>query len=683
MRSHPALLVMILAVAVPVWASQPLSLHEVFPFEAPITTSGPGLHRLELPRRVLTECRSDLSDLRIFDDRGRQVPYLVDTRPANLEIEVLHRVEAKVVAVQRHREGARPNPIRYLETYTIELPPLPDDAGAWELVIESRRSQLVARIDMVAVTADGGRLPLLTGGSLFRLGRPQVERLRFPLSISDAPQLELAIVNEDAGYLEPSFRLEALRSIRHIEPSAVVLEQLQVRQLPTRTEVVVERPRGIVPGRLRLRTATGAFHRHVMVWDEGSGAEATPLGERELLRIDAIVPVEVTDLALRPARGDRLRMVIENRDSPPLEGIEVAAEVPQPVLFFSLPEGVRQAILRFGGARAHRPDYDLAALAPALGTISGAGEVDLVLALWDPGRSRAAELGAVCSNSEYDPAPALAFAMHPGAELGPRTFSHRRQLQVEPSQEGLSHLRLQPEDLARLRPDLADLRIVDGESRQWAYLLERGSAGTMIALVVSKHRASDGRSRYTIEPPVKPLLLDRLVVEPAAPFFDRAFQLLGTPVEGRQTTLATGRLVRHHGDPRPVTITVQKQRLQELQLVIEDGDDAPLVLEHIEARVPQPDLYLAAPAGSYTLLLGDPGTITPRYELERVRSTVLGVPAHPVSSGELEPNPELSAASRLASGRGKQQVLLWAVLGLAVLALAGLTLRVARQEKVE
>ena len=110
-------------------------------------------------------------------------------------------------------------------------------------------------------------------------------------------------------------------------------------------------------------------------------------------------------------------------------------------------------------------------------------------------------------------------------------------------------------------------------------------------------------------------------------------------------------------------------------------DDAPLRLTRVEARVPQPELYLAAPAGEYSLLLGFPDAPLPRYELARVRATVLAVPAAAVVTGSLERNPDYRAGARLGSGKGLQQVLLWIVLGVAVVGLVGLTLWLARQNQ--
>jgi hypothetical protein len=126
-------------------------------------------------------------------------------------------------------------------------------------------------------------------------------------------------------------------------------------------------------------------------------------------------------------------------------------------------------------------------------------------------------------------------------------------------------------------------------------------------------------------------------------------------------------------------IAVDRWRVVELELEVADGDDAPLELGRIEARTWTPDIYLAATAGRYDLLLGDPEAQAPVYELERVRATILAVGAADVVVGELEPNPAFRATSRLAAAGTAQKAVLWAVLGLAVVVLVVLTLRAAKQ----
>ena len=200
--------------------------------------------------------------------------------------------------------------------------------------------------------------------------------------------------------------------------------------------------------------------------------------------------------------------MIENGSSPPLADLAFVALLPRPALLFALPSApgagadaragttAATATLRFGGGRAFRPRYDVASLPPRLPAVGESAQV--AETLYDVARLPAATLGAIVANPAYDPQPALAWAQRAGAALDPRLWSHRRGLEARPSPEGLSRLRLGVADLGVARPDLADLRILDGEHRQWAYLLERGAAHETLALAsrgtaLARRRLGRGR----------------------------------------------------------------------------------------------------------------------------------------------------------------------------------------------
>ncbi|MCK5379753.1 MAG: hypothetical protein KAJ78_10130, partial [Acidobacteria bacterium] len=363
------------------------------------------------------------------------------------------------------------------------------------------------------------------------------------------------------------------------------------------------------------------------------------------------------------------------------EALGLVALVPQPILIFSLPQGETQDTLVFGGGRAHRPQYDLFAL-EGRADLPAAGEsADRALALLDPASASAAKLGPVERNPLYDASPALSFAMHPGAPVDPRLYSHRRRIDVRPSPEGLARIEIDTRDLAVMRPDMADLRIIDSEARQWAYLRQDRSRFVDIALRQTGHRVEDHESYYSLEVPNPPMTVGRLLIQTEAPYFDRGFRLQATLEDGRKRDLAQGRFFRRLGDPRAVRVDFSPTRVSSLELIINDGDDAPLALGSVSARIPTPNLYLAAEPGAYEVLLGFPEAQPPHYELEKIRSTVLAVPAAAVTSGPLEDNPLYSAARRLSGAANLQKILLWAVLGFAVIILVLMTLRMARQEQ--
>lgn len=678
--------------------------------EAEAATDEPALARLPLPATVLEATRPDLSDLRLFDATGTEVPYLVD-RGAGEErrFTVVRRVEPEVVDVRRHEERPDDGPPVFTESWTLELPAEMDreptdeagDGRNWELVIETRRRQFVrsARVETVPPPGNGGGPgETIAEGSLFRLSEPPREQLRLTLvglgTAAAVDRLEVTLTGEggtapERGFLEPVFHLEHTRTLPDGEQVEVPLEIEARRSPPGRTVLELARPRGLVLTSLAFTTTTATLRRAVRVWDEGPGRRQGPLGRGVIFRVPGAADLEIPVLV---PRGESLRVEIDDGDSPPLADVEITAGLERPALVFAPPAGGLEEeglVLRFGGGRAHRPRYDLAALVPSLPATGDAARVGTLL--HDLSRLRTARLGPVTDNPRWDPSPVLAFAHRPGAPLEAALYRHRRRLDAPSSPEGLLHLPLTLEDVARARPDLADLRITggtdpEGETRQWAYLLEDAGRRRLAPLGTEPPETRAGVSTHRLTLPVTPAAPDRLRLDPAQPFFDRAYRLHGRAEDrGPRQLLASGRLTRRALDPRPLEIVLPGDRLVSLELEVTDGDDAPLDLTggpgpRVEARFPLPDLYLPAPAGEYQLLLGNPEAGRPRYELEQVRAVVLAARSARLESGELEVNPAFSRGARLATAPGFQTVLLWLAVGLAVAVLAGLTLRLVRQE---
>src|SRR5207244_3174248 len=104
---------------------------------------------------------------------------------------------------------------------------------------------------------------------------------------------------------------ESARAIERPRPIATPLEIASRERAEGATILELARPRGLVPDVLRLETATGTFDRRIEVRDEGPGVDV-PLGSAPLFRIESLASVEDLELALAPARGDRLRVRIED-----------------------------------------------------------------------------------------------------------------------------------------------------------------------------------------------------------------------------------------------------------------------------------------------------------------------------------------------------------------------------------
>ncbi len=704
-RSHlaPCCLALIVALisGTPPLAADPPALESLFPQRMALSTQGDRLARTHLPPEVVAACRGDLSDLRLLDSRGQEVPYIIDSGAA------LESVIAKRATVALTLESVERSPRLRRESYLLRRTDETEDEGQeelgllerkqeqeqgqehqsslpsppgghWDLVLTVRNREFVRKI---RVETEAGEV--LASGSLFRLANPLRQRLRIALTAFDSPTLRVHIEGRGKGYLEPIFKLESSADIVDARSNEFSLTVLSTRTVEQHTIVELDRPPGLIPDRLRLSTSTAAFSRPFEVWDEGAGARAQPLAQQALFRLPSQDTIEETELTLRRARGDRLRVVIENGDSPPLVGLAFTAILRQPAILFVLPAqpaGSATATLYYGGGRAHRPRYDVAALLPALPASELRGE--LAQQMYDPANLATVQWSAAEPNPRFDPSPALAFAMRAGRQLDPTRFTHQRPLTAHASPDGLIRHQLGVDTLALARADQGDIRIVDAESRQWPYLIEHEMGFETLVLPVEEHEIEGSESIYTLTLPASPMVIDEIVIDPPVSFFERTFRLEGGDPNdsGNWLGLASGPLRRRQGDRRKVHIPTNGGLVTALRLVVQDNQDGPLDLGSVELRHAATELFFTAPAGDYTLLVGNPEAEAPRYELAAVRNVVLAVDAVEATTGPLGENPSYSTLVGISTRKGLQQVALWGVLGLAVVVLGWFTFRLTGQQ---
>ncbi|MFQ5349463.1 MAG: hypothetical protein ACE5EG_03350, partial [Thermoanaerobaculia bacterium] len=145
--------------------STPPDLKSLFPSRAEIYLDHPGLSRLFLPPEILAECQPDLSDLRIVDRGGREVPYLVDGGPppdAVFEESIVFEPQLLSASQETIERESAPDLLR--ESYHLSLPE--GEPRGWDLVVESRHGRFVRRFEMTAVQEGREAIPVWEG-SLF------------------------------------------------------------------------------------------------------------------------------------------------------------------------------------------------------------------------------------------------------------------------------------------------------------------------------------------------------------------------------------------------------------------------------------------------------------------------------------------------------------------------------------
>ncbi len=626
----------------------------LFSHRADIDAQGEALLRLELDADVLALCQPDLSDLRIHDPQGREVAWLVDGGGWRVD----RRVEPRVLDRARSdawRQGDR----RWTESLRVEAPP-DGLRSPWRLELTTSKREFVRTV----VVRQGGRV-LAGPQSLWRLAGGR-ESLHIDLPPLGGEPLDVVIEGGGAGWLDVSPVLESGIGgpSRRLE---IPVQAQASRPIDGGTNLVFERHRGVVPDALRLSTSTLAFDREVVVWDEGPGRNEQPVGIGRVHRLPGEPLVEDTVLTLhRTPMGTSLRIVITDGDSPPLADLRIDALLDAPALVFELGDrGDVDGTLHFGGGRARAPEYDLAHL------LDRPGRAERI---HRPGAVGKAELGPVSPNPAFDQEPKLLYAARAGAPVDPRAWSHERSLLIADDDEALHRVRLGPADLGRLNPDRGDLRVVDEEGRQWPYLSEPLAHPVAGALEHSPRTDALRTSSWVLTLPGGEAAMQTVELDLAEPFFDRPWRL--ETLQEPTRIVGEGRLLRRQ-DPRPVLLQLRGLRADALKLVVENGDDAPLTLQGARAWLPAWDLFVAAPAGRYRVLEGQPAAERPSYELEALRRVVLNTLAPAVEPGPLRANPD--HLPRLArTGAANEQRIVWAVLLLAVLILGAITLRATR-----
>jgi hypothetical protein len=678
--------------------AQDVELAALFPQRAEVELASgerQRLFELALPVPVLEHSSQGLADLRLLDDAGSEIPFLVLGRRTDAPSQVVQTEAAEILSVEQEQDPRDGAPALRRERYVLSAPDLSSRAAQelegepWWLVIEVATARFVRELTIGEPRGAGSR-PLLSDESLFRLGG-ESERTRFLLPAFEG-RLEVSITGEGEAFLDPRFRYERRRDLPVVraedddEDDRDVEVELPIASFETSDLVTVlrlERPGALLLDAVELVTSTPALRRRIEVYDRFPDGDRRLLGSALITRAPSRDPLERLSVPLEPPRGSHLEVRVFDQDSPALEEVRVVGHLRRPALVFAPPLSGSRLWLYFGGGRTERPSYDLAAL--LLSPPAHGESAQLAARLLDSGQLMSARLGDVLPNPRFDPSPVLAFAMRPGADLDAKVYSHLRPLVVGETRTGLSAVTMVPLDLGIARADLADLRIADEEGRQWPYLLRRGAREELVTLALAADRAGAterGISRYRLEAAAEPLPAVALELEVAAPFFDRPFVLSGRRQgDDDPRPLRDGRLVRRQGESGTLVIALEPsgERVEELILRVEDGDERPLEIATARLRVPVPELRFPAPPGHYQLLLGFPDDRAPRYDLERIRPVVLALDAEAASLGALETNSAFSLASRMGRGAGAQRLLLISAVVIAVLGLAALTLRLVQQ----
>lgn len=637
-------------------------------YKRAVTVAGSeSLASLVLPPEVSTRAAPGGRDLRLVDETGREIPYLLDWTS---EAEGLATWRVDVKDVRREQEETREaSAIRSqwtldlgeLRTFTDLALRVPDVAFAWHVRVEASADAKAFEV-------------ILKDAALFDQTWNN-ERVRRTEIRFEAPVT--------ARYLRLTARSASDSRALEIEGASVTLRRRLKGDAWSMNVAVEPAP---VPGGGRAKTTRyllnassllpfdeveivcddAAFSRRARLTEEyGNGKKTeTLLGEGPLFRLrasDAIIAGESVRLPARSGNGGALYLEIDDAGSPPLRGLKVRLHGSRVRLVF--PVSGKSLSLYYGNEATRAPAYDLEGLRPRLTQAIG---------------TASSSVDAEEANPLFRREPPLRFAATLGASLDPSKWRRERAI-ARITEEDVYTITLHAADLAALRPDLADLRVVNDNNLQVPFLIDRDFGEERVPLKVRKEAAAEHRSRYNLGP-AETLPGDtaprvsRIEIEVSDAFFERPARLLYSTNQAQREAPFSFTLTRKPPSSGPLGLGTSAP-LEAMTLEIDDGDNAPLDLRSAVAIVRVPRIVFKAAPESLRLLLGNRGAAAPRYDIAGLRSELLAYSAIAAHAGALAENQ--GARPGLFSGfeAAPRGALVWAAIIVAIIALVALTMK--------
>lgn len=343
--------------------------------------------------------------------------------------------------------------------------------------------------------------------------------------------------------------------------------------------------------------------------------EVTPvsLGTATLKRAErgGVVAAEMI-IPISGTQGRELDLVIDDGNNPPLVISAIRARLaPQPWIYFESADGL--PLLATYGKDIDAPKYDIEAARP------GVEKLAVANAKW----------GDNIASKITRPEPQLAIPL--GGPIARDPFRVSRKLPEAPA--GLTVLLLDAHVLAR-SSDLADVRIADEKGRQVPYLVEERAEPLAVSLTVPQREVRDDRSIYRLALPYETWPYGtRLVLTTDARLFDRTVivQTVSDNHRSRRPQWLANSAWRS-ADPEllpPVFETdLVVRNTRAIEVVIDEGDNAPLPITSAQLVLPSRALRFYHPGTPLFLLYGNPRASAPRYDIALIAPRLFGEPAH-------------------------------------------------------
>ena len=614
--------------------------------EQPFNVSAPGLVKLSLPVETLDAARPALEDLRLYDDSGNEVPYLIE-RPVPV-VKVVQNVKSFHVSLNPNNttivlETGLTQP---LDSVTLETP-----AGGFLKAVRVEGSTDLKRWQILEQGQPIFRQP--DGASWLHISFPAGTWPWLRLTVDDqrSPPIPFTGARIHVAVTEPapSEQLPVAITERDENPGEtrvalnlgaanlnIVAVQIETTEPLFTRQVTVAVPR-VSEDTVREQTiGQGVIYRIAV--------EGQPVSEDLLLPLDSLV------------RSRELLLFIRNQDSPPLPVTAVQVERrPVYLVFLARRAGVYHLLT--GNSHCAAPGYDLAALGMNLKSVAVAR----------------IKLPPPADNPHYRPPEVLPGVEETGAALDVTAWKYREPAKI--SRDGAQQLELDLAVLGHAQPDFQDLRLLHG-TNQVPYVIERTSINrSLTPAVIATNDAKDPKlSRWLIKLPRANLPITRLSCTTRTAFFQRDVTLYEEPTDERgekyQHNLSGASWIQKPDRKSREFFLTLDGRLQSDTIFLEthNGDNPPIELEAFQLLYPATRILFKARADDELFLYyGNPRVDPPRYDLSLVAGQLL---AADKATASLAAEQQLRKSSwREHEMPGTGGVVFWGILALVVVVL--------------
>ena len=623
-------------------ASLPSDWQHTQQFEA----ATPGLMKISLPVETLNAARPALEDLRLCDDAGNELPFLI-TRPAP---------SPKAVQSARSFQVSLQPTATVITLETGLAQPLDG------VTLESPAANFIKAV-RVEGSADGQTWQRLAQGQPIFRQLAGASQLHVSFPAGTWPFLRLIVDDQRS----PAIPFTGARvHAADVEATPVELQSVTIAERnenPGETRLTLNLgAANLDVASVKIETDEPLFTRAVSlavprITDLGLFEQPVGQGVIYSVAIEGQPPSASLSVPLDAKITSReLVLLIRNEDSPPLSISAVHVER-RPVYLVFMARQAGSFHLLTGNKMCAAPRYDLAALG-----------ANLKNAAITP-----AKMSALAENPHYRAPEALGGLEVTGAALDVSPWKYRKPVQI--ARAGGQQVELDLDVLSHADGSLADLRVMRG-SNQVPFIVQRTSISRAITPTVTatNDTKSPKFSRWFIKLPKSNLPITRLTCATTTPLFQRSMSLdiEETDEHGvsfrRQLASATWTQTPDRKTKEFSLPLNSVARSDTLILVTENGDNPPIELEKFTAFYTATRVLFKAKADDRLFLnYGNPRVPPPSYDLNLVAGGLLVADKSAAMLGVEEQLKITSWAERQTPGKGG--VVFWGILAVVVVGL--------------